>query len=63
MAPLPVVNLAIDGTVTADVLRMVDARGIPLQPKVIAYYGAQLKNLLRGRRTIALVTTPPHCDW
>lgn len=38
MAPLPVVNLAIDGTVTADMLRMVDARVIPLRPKVIAYY-------------------------
>jgi lysophospholipase L1-like esterase len=38
MAPLPVTNLAIDGTVTADMLRMVDSRIIPLRPKVIAYY-------------------------
>jgi lysophospholipase L1-like esterase len=38
MAPLPVVNLGIDGTVTADMLRMVDARVIPLHPRVIAYY-------------------------
>jgi lysophospholipase L1-like esterase len=38
MAPLPITNLAIDGTVTADMLRMLDARVIPLRPKVIAYY-------------------------
>jgi lysophospholipase L1-like esterase len=38
MAPLPITNLAIDGTVTADMLRMVDSRVIPLRPKVIAYY-------------------------
>ena len=31
-------NLAIDGTVTTDMLRMVDSRVIPLRPKVIAYY-------------------------
>ena len=38
MAPLPIANLAIDGTVTADMLRMVDSRVIPMRPKVIAYY-------------------------
>jgi len=38
MAPLPITNLAIDGTVTTDMLRMVDSRVIPLRPKVIAYY-------------------------
>jgi len=38
MAPLPITNLAIDGTDTADMLRMVDSRVIPLRPKVIAYY-------------------------
>ena len=38
MAPLPITNLAIDGTVTADMLRVVDSRVIPLRPKVIAYY-------------------------
>lgn len=38
MAPLPVTNIAIDGTVTADMLRMLDSRVLPLRPKVIAYY-------------------------
>ena len=38
MAPLPVTNIAFDGSVTADMLRMVDSRVIPLRPKVIAYY-------------------------
>ena len=38
MAPLPVTNVAFDGSVTADMLRMVDSRVIPLRPKVIAYY-------------------------
>ena len=38
MAPLPITNLAIDGTVTTDMLRMVDSRVIPMRPKVIAYY-------------------------
>lgn len=38
MAPLPITNLAIDGTQTFDMLRMVDPRVIPLRPKVIAYY-------------------------
>jgi lysophospholipase L1-like esterase len=38
MAPLPITNLAIDGTMTTDMLRMVDARVIPLRPKVVAYY-------------------------
>jgi lysophospholipase L1-like esterase len=38
MAPLPIANLAIDGTVTADMLAMVNSRVIPLRPKVIAYY-------------------------
>ena len=38
MAPLPITNIAFDGSVTADMLRIVDSRVIPLQPKVIAYY-------------------------
>ncbi len=38
MAPLPITNLAFDGSQTADMLRMVDSRVIPLRPKVIAYY-------------------------
>ena len=38
MAPLPVTNIAFDGSVTADMLRMIDSRVIPLRPKVIAYY-------------------------
>jgi lysophospholipase L1-like esterase len=38
MAPLPITNVAFDGSVTADMLRMIDARVIPLRPKVIAYY-------------------------
>jgi lysophospholipase L1-like esterase len=38
MAPLPITNLAIDGTETFDMLRMVDSRVIPLRPRVIAYY-------------------------
>jgi lysophospholipase L1-like esterase len=40
MAPLPITNVAFDGSVTADMLRMVDSRVIPLRPKVIAYYCA-----------------------
>ena len=39
MAPLPVVNLAFDGAVTDDMLRMVDSRVLPRRPKVVAYYG------------------------
>jgi lysophospholipase L1-like esterase len=38
MAPLPITNIAIDGTVTSDMLRMIDSRIVPLRPKVIAYY-------------------------
>jgi lysophospholipase L1-like esterase len=38
MAPLPITNIAFDGSVTADMLRMVDSRVIPLRPKVVAYY-------------------------
>ena len=38
MAPLPITNIAFDGSMTADMLRMVDSRVIPLRPKVIAYY-------------------------
>jgi lysophospholipase L1-like esterase len=38
MAPLPITNLAFDGSQTSDMLRMVDSRVIPLRPKVIAYY-------------------------
>src|SRR5436190_22979349 len=38
MAPLAVTNVAIDGTVTADMLATLDSRILPLRPKVIAYY-------------------------
>ncbi len=38
MAPLPITNIAIDGTQTDDWLRVVDSRVIPLRPKVLAYY-------------------------
>ena len=38
MAPLPVTNLAIDGTVTSDMLAMLNSRILPLRPKVVAYY-------------------------
>jgi len=38
MAPLSVTNIAFDGSVTADMLRMIDSRVLPLRPKVIAYY-------------------------
>lgn len=38
MAPLPIANIAIDGTQTDDWLRVVDSRVIPLRPKVLAYY-------------------------
>ena len=38
MEPLPVLNRAIDGLQTADVLRMVDQTVIPARPKVVVYY-------------------------
>ena len=38
MAPLPVLNRAIDGLQTADVLRMVDRAVLPARPKVVVYY-------------------------
>jgi lysophospholipase L1-like esterase len=38
MAPLPIVNLAFDGAVTEDVLRLVDSRVLPRRPKVVTYY-------------------------
>ena len=38
MAPLPIVNLAFDGAVTDDILRLVDSRVLPRRPKVVAYY-------------------------
>ena len=38
MAPLPITNIAIDGTQTDDWLRVVDSRVIALKPKVLAYY-------------------------
>ena len=38
MAPLPITNLAFDGSQTTDMLRMADSRVIPLRPNVIAYY-------------------------
>lgn len=38
MAPLPITNIAADGTQTDDWLRVVDSRVIPLAPRVLAYY-------------------------
>jgi lysophospholipase L1-like esterase len=38
MAPLPVVNRAIDGIQTMHVLAMIDRTVLPLQPKVVVYY-------------------------
>jgi lysophospholipase L1-like esterase len=38
MAPLPVLNRAIDGTQTADMLRMLDSDVLPSRPKVVVYY-------------------------
>ena len=38
MAPLPVLNRAIDGLQTADLLRMLDSDVVPSRPKVIVYY-------------------------
>jgi lysophospholipase L1-like esterase len=38
MAPLPVLNRAIDGTQTTDMLRMLDSDILPSRPKVIVYY-------------------------
>jgi len=38
MAPLPITNLAFDGAVTDDLNRLIDARVLPLKPKVVVYY-------------------------
>jgi lysophospholipase L1-like esterase len=38
MAPLPVLNRAVDGTQTADMLRMLDSDVLRSRPKVIVYY-------------------------
>lgn len=38
MAPLQVVNLGVDGAVTADMLRALDSKVVGLRPKVIVYY-------------------------
>jgi lysophospholipase L1-like esterase len=38
MAPLPIANLAFDGAVTEDILRLVDSRVLPRRPKVVVYY-------------------------
>lgn len=38
MAPLPVVNRGVDGYMTTNLLRMVDAVVIPSRPKVVVYY-------------------------
>jgi lysophospholipase L1-like esterase len=38
MAPLPIVNLAFDGAQTGDMLRLVDSRVVPYNPRVVAYY-------------------------
>ncbi len=38
MAPLPVVNRAVDGFETGNVLRMADSVVIPSKPRVVVYY-------------------------
>ncbi len=38
MAPLPVVNRGVDGYMTTNLLRMVDAVVIPSRPKIVVYY-------------------------
>jgi lysophospholipase L1-like esterase len=38
MAPLPVLNRAVDGLQTTDMLRMLDSDVLPTRPKVIVYY-------------------------
>ena len=38
MEPLPVLNRAVDGLQTADVLAMVDSVVLPSRPKVVVYY-------------------------
>ena len=38
MAPLPVVNRAVDGLMTSDVLAMLDRAVLPLHPRVVVYY-------------------------
>ena len=38
MAPLPVLNRAVDGTQTTDMLRMLDSDVLASRPKVIVYY-------------------------
>jgi lysophospholipase L1-like esterase len=38
MAPLPVLNRAVDGTQTADMLRMLESNVLASRPKVIVYY-------------------------
>ena len=38
MAPLPITNIAVDGTMTEDWNRVLDSRVLPLKPRVIAYY-------------------------
>jgi lysophospholipase L1-like esterase len=38
MAPLSIVNLAFDGAQTEDMLRLVESRVVPYQPRVVAYY-------------------------
>jgi lysophospholipase L1-like esterase len=38
MAPLPIANIAFDGAQTDDWNRLIDARVLPLKPKVVAYY-------------------------
>jgi lysophospholipase L1-like esterase len=38
MAPLPVLNRAVDGSETSDMLRILDSDVLPSRPKVIVYY-------------------------
>ena len=38
MEPLPVLNRAVNGLQTADVLRMVDSAVLPSRPRVVVYY-------------------------
>ena len=54
MAPLPVVNRAIDGLQTGDVLRMVDRVVLPSKPKVVVYYGGS-NDIAAGEPAAAIV--------
>jgi lysophospholipase L1-like esterase len=38
MEPLPIVNRAVDGLYTGDILRMIDPVVVPARPRVVGYY-------------------------